>query len=110
MLYVDKEKNIVNYVCEIPKGTRDKFEIDTSYDPTSSDDTPDAYSFIETAVEVNFYGANGGTYRIEHTEDLESDVWVTVENDIEGSSELIERLYSTDDYSRRFFRVVRTDQ
>jgi len=91
-------------------GFTDKFEIDTSYDPTSSDDTPDAYSFIETAVEVNFYGANGGTYRIEHTEDLESDIWVTVENDIEGSSELIERLYSTDDYSRRFFRVVRTDQ
>jgi hypothetical protein len=91
-------------------GFTDKFEIDTSYDPTSSDDTPDAYSFIETAVEVNFYGANGGTYRIEHTEDLESDIWVTVENNIEGSSELIERLYSTDDYSRRFFRVVRTDQ
>jgi hypothetical protein len=91
-------------------GFTDKFEIDTSYDPTSSDDTPDAYSFIETAVEVNFYGANGGTYRIEHTDDIESDIWVTVENDIEGSSELIERLYSTDDYSRRFFRVVRTDQ
>jgi len=91
-------------------GFTDKFEIDTSYDPTSSDDTPDAYSFIETAVEVNFYGANGGTYRIEHTDDIESDVWVTVENDIDGSSELIERLYSTDDYSRRFFRVVRTDQ
>lgn len=91
-------------------GFTDKFEIDTSYDPTSSDDTPDAYSFIETAVEVNFYGANGGIYRIEHTDDIESDVWVTVENDIEGSSELIERLYSTDDYSRRFFRVVRTDQ
>ena len=91
-------------------GFTDKFEIDTSYDPTSSDDTPDAYSFIETAVEVNFYGANGGTYRIEHTDDIESDVWVTVENDIEGSSGLIERLYSTDDYSRRFFRVVRTDQ
>lgn len=91
-------------------GFTDKFEIDTSYDPTSSDDTPDAYSFIETAVEVNFYGANGGTYRIEHTDDIESDIWVTVENDIEGSSELIERLYSTDDYSRRFFRVIRTDQ
>ena len=29
MLYANKEKNIVNYVCEIPKGTRDKFEIDT---------------------------------------------------------------------------------
>ena len=91
-------------------GFTDKFEIDTSYDPTSSDDTPDAYSFIETAVEVNFYGAIGGTYRIEHTDDIESDIWVTVENDIDGSSELIERLYSRDDYSRRFFRVVRTDQ
>lgn len=28
-LYVNKEAGIVNYVCEIPKGTRDKFEIDT---------------------------------------------------------------------------------
>jgi hypothetical protein len=99
-----------NYTDSDGDGFTDKFEIDTSYDPTSSDDSPDAYSFIETAVEVNFYGAIGGTYRIEHTKDLESDIWVTVENDIDGSSELIERLYSTDDYSRRFFRVVRTDQ
>lgn len=91
-------------------GFTDKFEVDTSCDPTSITDTPDAYSFIETAVEVNFYGAIGGTYRIEHAEDLESDIWVTVEDGIEGSSELIERLYSTDEYSRRFFRVVRTDQ
>jgi len=28
-LYVNKEQGLVNYVCEIPKGTRDKFEIDT---------------------------------------------------------------------------------
>lgn len=30
-LYADKEKGIVNYVCEIPRGTRDKFEISTSH-------------------------------------------------------------------------------
>ena len=91
-------------------GFTDDFEINTSYDPNSSTDTPDAYTFIETAVELNFYGAVGGTYRIEHTENIESDNWVIVEDNIQGSSDLIERLYSTDDYSRRFFRVIRTDQ
>lgn len=29
-LYADQEKGIVNYVCEIPRGTRDKFEISTA--------------------------------------------------------------------------------
>lgn len=29
-LWVDSDKGILNYVCEIPKGTRDKFEISTS--------------------------------------------------------------------------------
>jgi len=89
-------------------GFTDNYEINTSYDPTNSTDTPDAVLIVKTAVELEFHGANGGTYRIEHSTDLGS--WTTIEDNIQGESALVERLHSIDDYSRHFFRVVRTDQ
>ena len=89
-------------------GFTDNYEINTSYDPTSSVDTPDAVLIVKTAIELEFHGASGGTYRIEHATDLGS--WTTVEDNIQGESALVERLHSVDDYSRRFFRVIRTDQ
>ena len=91
-------------------GFSDQYEVNTSYDPTSSEDTPDAVLTIKTAIELEFHGANGGTYRIEYTEDLESNVWTVVEEGILGESALVERLHSIDDFSYRFFRVLRTDQ
>lgn len=89
-------------------GFTDDYEINTSYDPTSSEDTPDAVLVVKTAIELEFHGASGGTYRIEHSTDLGS--WTTVEDNIQGESALVERLHSVDNYSRRFFRVIRTDQ
>jgi len=91
-------------------GFTDKFEVDTSYDPTSASDTPDALTVIRTAVEIDIYAADGGVYRVEHTEDLVSNIWTTVEDGIIGNGVVIHRLYSAREHSRRFFRVVRTDQ
>ena len=91
-------------------GFSDQFEVNTNYDPTSASDTPDALTVIRTAVEVDIYAADGGVYRVEHTEDLNSGEWVTVEDGIIGNGEIIHRLYSVREYSRRFFRVIRTDQ
>jgi hypothetical protein len=89
-------------------GFTDIYEINTSYDPTNSEDTPDAVLVVKTAIELEFHGASGGTYRIEHSTDLGS--WTTVEDNIQGESALVERLHSIDDYNHRFFRVIRTDQ
>ena len=91
-------------------GFTDKFEVDASYDPTSASDTPDALTVIRTALEIDIYAADGGVYRVEHTEDLDSNIWTTVEDGIIGNGEIIHRLYSAREHSRRFFRVVRTDQ
>ncbi len=89
-------------------GFTDNYEINTSYDPTESEDTPNALLIVKTAIELEFHGASGGTYRIEHSTDLGS--WATVEDNIQGESAIVERLHSVDNYSRRFFRVIRTDQ
>ena len=91
-------------------GFSDQFEVNTSYDPTSASDTPDALTVIRTAVEVDIYAADGGVYRVEYTEDLDSDIWITVEDGIIGNGEIIYRLYSAREYPRRFFRAIRTDQ
>ena len=88
-------------------GFTDSYEINTGYDPTSVDETPDGEIFVQTAIEVKFQAAAGGTYTIEHSTDLGA--WVTVETGIEGAGGLVERLYSVDDYERRYFRVVRAD-
>ena len=90
-------------------GFSDKYEVEVSNDPNNSDDSPDARGFIETAVEYKFHAASGGIYRIEHSENIDSATWVIVEDGIVGEGKLIERLYSTEDYSRRFFRAIRTD-
>ena len=59
---------------------------------------------LEDGVNLWFNSAIGESYRIESSYDLEN--WTILEDQIPASSELIERLYSTDDYSRRFFRVI----
>ena len=90
-------------------GFSDGYEVYTNYDPNTEDATPDGEVFIQTAIELKFQAANGGVYRIEHTEDVNSNNWTTVEDAIEGNGGLIERLYSTDDLSRRFFRIIRIE-
>lgn len=88
-------------------GFTDYYEVYTNYDPTNLQSTPDALLTVKTAIELEFHGATGGTYRIEHSTNLE--VWSIVEDNILGESALIERLHSIDDYSVRFFRVIRTN-
>ena len=62
---------------------------------------------LEDGVNLRFNSAIGESYRIESSNNLEN--WTMLEEQILASSELIERLYSTDDYSRRFFRVIHTN-
>ncbi len=62
---------------------------------------------IFTAVEVAFDGETGRVYQIESSTDLES--WQPVGEMIEGQGEAIQRLFSTQDEPRRFFRVLGSD-
>ena len=91
-------------------GFSDDFEVYAGYDPTSSEDTPDSLVVIRTAVELDIYTAIGGEYRIEYTDAIESDVWITAEEGIIGNGGIIRRLYNTREYSDRFYRAIRTDQ
>ena len=91
-------------------GFSDDFEVTTGYDPISPADTPDSLIVIRTAVELDIYTAIGGEYRIEYTDAIESDVWITAEEGIIGNGDIIRRLYNTRDYSDRFYRAIRTDQ
>jgi hypothetical protein len=91
-------------------GFSDDFEVNTGYDPTSPANTPDSLIVIRTAVELDIYTAIGGEYRIEYTDAIESDVWITAEEDIIGNGDIIRRLYNTREYSDRFYRAIRTDQ
>ncbi|MEC8405183.1 MAG: thrombospondin type 3 repeat-containing protein, partial [Verrucomicrobiota bacterium] len=91
-------------------GFSDDFEVNTGYDPTSAADTPDSKIVIRTAVELDIYTAIGGVYRIEYTDAIESDVWITAEEGIIGNGDIIRRLYNTREYSDRFYRAIRTDQ
>ncbi len=86
-------------------GFDDLFEVNTGFDPALATSTPDALSTIRTAVEFRFNAANGVSYRIEASTDLDN--WNTVETDIIGQSAVVTRFYSTENMPRRYFRVRR---
>jgi uncharacterized repeat protein (TIGR02543 family) len=86
-------------------GFDDKFEIFTGFDPNSAESTPDALSTIMTAVEFRFNAANGISYRIEVSTDLED--WELLETDIIGEGGVVTRFYSIENQSKRYFRVRR---
>lgn len=86
-------------------GFDDLFEINTGFNPTEAASTPDALSTIRTAVEFRFNAANGVSYRIEDSTDLQN--WNTVETDIIGSGGVVTRFYSTENQPKRYFRVRR---
>ena len=88
-------------------GFDDGFEVETGYNPMSISSTPDAYSEILTAVEFRFNAANGVSYRIESSTDLEN--WPTVEAEIIGSSARVTRFYSIEGTQKRFYRAKRND-
>ena len=56
-------------------------------------------------MEFRFNAANGVSYRIEESTDL--DDWRTVETDIIGSGGVVVRFYITENLPKRYFRVRR---
>jgi hypothetical protein len=86
-------------------GYTDPFEISTGFDPASETSTPDALSWIRTAIEFEFSAAAGQSYRIEGSTDVEH--WESVEEGIQGEGSGIRRLYSLRDQPHRFFRARR---
>jgi hypothetical protein len=86
-------------------GFDDHFEIHTGFDPTSETSTPDAVSSIRTAVEFRFNAAEGVSYRIEDSTDLEE--WNTVESNVIGTGGVVTRFYSTESMPKRYFRARR---
>jgi hypothetical protein len=80
--------------------------VNSGFDPKLGSSTPDALSTIRTAVEfLRFNAANGASYRIENSTDL--DTWSTVETDIIGEGGVVTRVYSTEGLPKRYFRVRR---
>ena len=86
-------------------GFDDLFELNAGFNPTRADSTPDALTSIRTAVEFRFNSANGVSYRIEASTDLNT--WETVETDIIGEGGVITRFYSIENQPKRYFRVRR---
>ena len=86
-------------------GFKDGFEVSTGFSPTSATSTPDALSSIRTAVEFRFNAADGVSYRIEASTDLET--WETIESPIIGQSGVVTRFYSVENLPKRYFRVRR---
>ena len=88
-------------------GFSDGFEVETGYSPLSASSTPDAISGIETAVKYWFNAANGVSYRIEYSTDLEN--WFTLEDNIPGTGGEVVRYYDTVGTQKRFYRAKRND-
>ena len=86
-------------------GFDDGFEIETGFDPTSDTSTPETYSTIMTAVEFRFNAADGVTYKIESSTDL--DVWDVVEGRIVGTGNQMTRFYTIEALPKRYFRATR---
>ena len=86
-------------------GFDDLFEVNTGFNPALATSTPDALSSIRTAVEFRFNAANGVSYRIEASTDLNQ--WDVIEPIIIGQSAVVTRFYSIENQPRRHFRVRR---
>ena len=86
-------------------GFDDFFEVNTGFDPALASSTPDALSSIRTAVEFRFNAANGISYRIEGSTDLNE--WTTIEPVVIGLGGVVTRFYSIENQPQRYFRVRR---
>jgi uncharacterized repeat protein (TIGR02543 family) len=86
-------------------GFDDRFEIETGFDPTTADSTPEAFSVMLIAVEFRFNAAAGETYRIESSFDLEN--WDLVEDGIPGEGATVTRFYTIEAMPKRYFRARR---
>jgi uncharacterized repeat protein (TIGR02543 family) len=86
-------------------GFDDLFEINTGFNPTLDSSTPDAASGIQTAVKFWFNAAQGVSYRIEASTDLET--WETIEAVVVGEGGRVTRFYDIENQPKRYFRVKR---
>ena len=86
-------------------GFDDGFEVNTGFNPALNTSTPDAISSIRTAVEFRFNAANGVSYRIEASTDLNQ--WDIIEPVIIGQSAVVTRFYSIENQPKRYFRARR---
>lgn len=86
-------------------GFDDAFEVNTGFNPALATSTPDALSSIRTSVEFRFNAANGVSYRIEASMDLNR--WVVIEPAIIGQSAVVTRFSSIENQPKRYFRVRR---
>ena len=62
---------------------------------------------IYTAVEVRFGAAQGQSYRVESSTNLQPQSWTAVETGIAGNGGTITKFYSIRETPKRFFRAVR---
>jgi len=85
-------------------GFSDGVEVGAKFDPTKAASTPAGTSDIRVAVEFQFYGLPGVSYRIEGSPDLEN--WSVIEANVTGTGTRLSRLYSTETQSSRYFRTV----
>jgi hypothetical protein len=88
-------------------GFSDGFEVEAGFSPLTSESSPDAVSELLTAAEFRFNAANGVSYRIETSSDLEN--WSTVEEEVIGSGGQVTRFYSIEGNHKRFYRPKRND-
>jgi uncharacterized repeat protein (TIGR02543 family) len=93
-------------------GFNDGFEVSAGFNPTLAGSTPEGFTslrivpgLIPAAVEFRFNAANGVSYWIEDSCDLNE--WKTLENEIIGQGSVVTRTYSTQNLTQRFFRVGR---
>lgn len=82
----------------------DGVEVGAGFDPTKAASTPAGTSRIRVAVEFQFYGLPGVSYRIEGSPDLET--WSVIEANVVGTGGRLSRFYSTETSSARYFRTV----
>jgi hypothetical protein len=86
-------------------GYYDAFEVNSGFNPALATSTPDAVTSLRTSVEFRFNAADGVSYRIEASTDLEN--WSILETNIIGQSAEVTRFYSTENQPKRHFRVRR---
>lgn len=84
-------------------GYLDGYEVETGKSPVDPADKPALMAEAATAIRLRFPSALGKVYRIESSTNMTT--WETIETGIPGNGAAIQRFYSIDSASRRFFRV-----
>ena len=85
-------------------GFGDGTETSAGFDPNVAASNPAGTFTIRTAVEFQFYAAQGVSYRIEVSPDLQG--WTTLESPIIGDGLRRSRFYTTENGGRRYYRLL----